>query len=136
MRSTMQITANNTILNLHKANARYNTVVNQIATGQKVNKPSDDALATTEGMRLSNVVARLEQYNRNITNTGYSFLNLSESALSSVNKLMTTAKSLAIESASDTTSSSRKREATAPAAYPFKAAPRSRDAPSEPFTIT
>lgn len=106
MRSTMQITANNTILNLHKANARYNNVVNQIATGKKVNKPSDDALATTEGLRLSNVVARLEQYNRNITNTGYSFLNLSESALSSVNKLMTTAKSLAIESASDTTSSS------------------------------
>ena len=106
MRATMQITANNTIRNLHKANNRYQNVVNQIATGQKVNKPSDDALATTEGLRITAVTTRLEQYNRNITNTGYSFLNLSETSLQNITGRMKDAKALVVESATETTTSS------------------------------
>ncbi|MDR0868959.1 MAG: flagellar hook-associated protein FlgL [Planctomycetota bacterium] len=113
MRSTMQINANNTIRNLEKSKSRYDNIINQVALGKKVVKPSDDALVFTEGLRLSTVVSRLTQYNRNITNTGYSFLNLSEAALGSttggVSAALTRAKALVIQGASDTTTSSMRQ---------------------------
>ncbi len=89
----------NNILNDY---ARLYNVQNQMATGQKVNKPSDNALATNEALRLDAVIARTRQYNTNII-SGNSFLSLSDGTLSNMHALLNSAKSLTVSSASETT---------------------------------
>ncbi len=101
MRTTLQIQSNTTLNNILKDYQNVFNVMNQMATGQRVNNPSDDPLATNEGMRLDSMISKVNQYNRNII-TGTSFLGLSDGIINNMNTLLKQAKSLTIGSASET----------------------------------
>ncbi len=102
MRTTLQIQSNTTLNNILKDYQGVFNVQNQMATGQRVNNPSDDPLATNEGMRLDSMISKVNQYNRNII-TGSSFLGLSDGVINNMNKLLTKAKSLTTASANEIT---------------------------------
>ena len=102
MRTTLQIQSNTTLNNILKDYQNVFNVMNQMATGQRVNNPSDDPLAANEGMRLDTMISKINQYNTNII-TGNSFLGLSEGVINKMNTLIKQAKGLTITSANDPT---------------------------------
>jgi len=82
----------NNILKL-QANTAY--LQNQIASGKKVNSPSDDPVAAAQMLLISERVAATEQYDRN---ADFAELNLSqqESAIASANDAMQRIRELTI----------------------------------------
>jgi flagellar hook-associated protein 3 FlgL len=74
---------------------------NQIASGKKVNSPSDDPVAAAQALLISERVAAAEQYDRN---AGFAELNLSqqESAIASANEAMQRIRELTIRGKTDT----------------------------------
>ena len=83
----------------------------QIASGKRINKPSDDPTGTSRAMAYKVSIATGEQYLGNIDGA-MSAITSAESAMSSVNTALTRVKELAVQAASDGTSDSS-REALA-----------------------
>jgi flagellar hook-associated protein 3 FlgL len=70
----------------------------QIGSGVRVNKPADDPSGASRIVRIEEVVARNEQYLKNIDGA-LSVQRATESALDQMNQLLVVAKSLAVEGA-------------------------------------
>jgi flagellar hook-associated protein 3 FlgL len=75
---------------------------NEIAsTGKRINKLSDDPVGLTQSLSIQSSLANIEQMQRNI-DYGQSWLNSSESALTSVSNILSDTKALCIQMASGT----------------------------------
>jgi len=92
------------------ANLQYNIMRNynklsslqeQIATGRRLNKPSDDPVDVTNDLGLRSNLQALGQYKRNI-NDGIAFMGVTDTALTSMNELMQKVKELGIQASNDT----------------------------------
>ena len=90
------------ILNL--MNAKYAAALksmNQVATGNKINSPKDDASGYAIGKRMSVEIGSLEQTLSNVQ-TGNSMLNVANGAMSNTLEILQTLKEKAIAAANDT----------------------------------
>jgi len=90
------------ILNL--MNAKYAAAaksMNQVATGNKINSPKDDASGYAIGKRMNVEIGSLEQTLSNVQ-TGNSMLNVANGAMSSTLEILQTLKEKAIAAANDT----------------------------------
>ena len=67
---------------LQELNTSLNNTYQQISTGQRVNKPSDDPVAAARILKLDQELSRVETYQRNVT-LADNRLNQEESALES-----------------------------------------------------
>ncbi len=76
----------------------------KITSGKNLNRPSDDPLSLIHSLALQNNLSQLEQYQRNMER-GESWLNLTESALNEILKVVERAQEMAIQMANDTQSS-------------------------------
>jgi len=80
----------------------------QLATGKRVNKPSDDPIAVTNAMEMRSEVNRLNTYQRNIDD-GLAYLGTVETTLSTSNNLYQNMRERAIQASNDSyTADSRK----------------------------
>lgn len=76
--------------------------VNEIATtGKKINNLSDDPVGLTQSLTIQSDLAGIEQMGRNI-DFGNSWLNASESALTSVENILSDTKALCVQMANGT----------------------------------
>jgi len=76
--------------------------VNEIATtGKKINNLSDDPMGLTQSLTIQSDLAGIEQMGRNI-DFGNSWLNASESALTSVETILSDTKALCVQMANGT----------------------------------
>ncbi|MCR5175241.1 MAG: flagellin [Anaerovibrio sp.] len=75
--------------------------LNQVATGNKINSPKDDASGYAIGKRMSVEIGSLEQTLSNVQ-TGNSMLNVANGAMSSTLDILQTLKEKAIAAANDT----------------------------------
>src|SRR4030042_5140844 len=73
----------------------------KISTGKNINRPSDDPIGLVDAMGLKTALSQVGQYQRNMEN-GEAWLNLSESALSQTLDLVSRAREMALQMASDT----------------------------------
>lgn len=98
------------------ANLQYNimrnynklaTLQEQIATGRRLNKPSDDPVDVTNDLGLRSNIQALGQYKRNI-NDGIAFMGVTDTALTSMNELMQRVKELGIQASNDTYSAAER----------------------------
>jgi len=80
----------------------------QISSGKRINKPSDDPTGTSRAMAYKVSIAAGEQYLGNI-DAATSALTSADSALSSVNTALTRVKALAVQGASDSTNASSQK---------------------------
>jgi flagellar hook-associated protein 3 FlgL len=80
-----------------------NTVNEKLASQKKINRPSDDPLGTASAIGYRNLLSQVDQYGRNL-NTGKSWMDSSESALSQSQDLVTKAKEIAVQMANATQS--------------------------------
>ncbi|GGO84923.1 flagellar hook-filament junction protein FlgL [Marinobacterium nitratireducens] len=79
-----------------RGNAELFKVQQQLASGKKVQQPSDDPLAMTQIHKFDRVIARTEQFSRNI-DVSERRLNLEESTLAQVSDSLLRGKDIAVQ---------------------------------------
>jgi len=72
-----------------------------LSTGKRINSLSDDPIGLTQVLDINSALSNIDQLERNIA-TGRTWLNSEESALNSVDNLITDAKVLSLSMANDT----------------------------------
>jgi flagellar hook-associated protein 3 FlgL len=78
-----------------------------VASGKRITDLSDDPVGLTQILNIRSTISNIEQLGRNI-NLGKSWLTASESALSSVQNLISDAKTLCVQMASATTGAAQR----------------------------
>lgn len=90
---------------------RYSDLVNlqeQLSSGKRLLRPSDDPIDTSNSLQLRSKLAQLKQYKKNIED-GMSFMNVSDTAMISMNDLMQRLRELAIQADTDTLTGDERR---------------------------
>lgn len=103
MRVTNGMMVNNMMRNLTKNYSRMDKLQQQMASGKKFNKPSDDPIGVSRSLRLNTEVSAMDQYKRNADDVG-SWLNTTEMAISNIGEILKRAKELTEQAATDTNS--------------------------------
>ena len=94
----------NTIVNnLFRAQDSYNAAMEKMASQKKINRPSDDPVGMSRIVSLRKSRASVEQYRRNIDGCN-SWIEITESKLSSVDDLLVNAQEIAIAQSTATAS--------------------------------
>jgi flagellar hook-associated protein 3 FlgL len=106
MRVTNQIIYNNLIDYLQKNNDALLQPQQQIATGHKINQPSDDPLGFSNVVTLDSVGAKLNQYLTN-QNVAQSFMTATSSALDQASAILTDVQKVALNAQSGISTSNQ-----------------------------
>ena len=93
--STIQ-TFNRGIADIQRVSNAGNTTQEQISTGRKVLRPSDDPVAATRILQLNQEIAAREQYQRNITSVT-NRLSLEDSVLSGIGDVLQRVREIAVQ---------------------------------------
>ena len=80
---------------------------NQLATGKKITRPSDDPTATDRAMLLRGTLKQQEQYQENIRDAG-TWLKITDGALDEAYSVMDRARELAVRGVNDTNQESQR----------------------------
>jgi flagellar hook-associated protein 3 FlgL len=80
-----------------------NTVNEKLSSQKKINRPSDSPVGTVTAIGYRNLMSQLDQYGRNL-NTGKSWMDSSETAISLSQDVVTRAKEIAVQMANGTQS--------------------------------
>lgn len=94
MRITNQIQQSNALQNIFRITEDLFAANQRLATGKRINKPSDDPLGIQDTLSLRSSIAQIQQFGRNIDNNRL-FLNTADTALDSVGLSITRALELA-----------------------------------------
>ena len=94
MRVTNQILQSNALQNIFRITEDLFQANQRVATGKRINKPSDDPLGMQDVLTLRSSIAQIEQFGRNIDNNRL-FFNTADTALDSVGLGITRARELA-----------------------------------------
>lgn len=108
MRVTDKMAYNQVIGNLQKNRADQSDLQNQAATQKRINKPSDDPVASARVLGQRTEQRGSEQYMKNI-NIARSFLEFSDQSLAELSETLVRAKELAIQQANDAGASEETR---------------------------
>lgn len=101
MRITNQILTRVTLSNLNRNLRAMSAVQEQMSSGKKVVRPSDDPIATAQILSFKTFLGEQEQHLRNIED-GIGWIDVSESAVGRVTDIFQRARELAIYGASGT----------------------------------
>jgi flagellar hook-associated protein 3 FlgL len=101
MRVTNKLMADTVASDLSQSIQRLLKTQNMLATGKRINAPSDDPIGMGKVLNYRTTISTIDQYTRNI-NHGKSWLSATDSALGSVNELLTRAKEIATSQATVT----------------------------------
>lgn len=93
--STIQ-TFNRGIADIQRVSNAGNKTQEQISTGRRVLRPSDDPVAATRILQLNQEIAAREQYQRNITSVT-NRLSLEDSVLSGIGELLQRVREIAVQ---------------------------------------
>jgi flagellin len=99
-RVNTNIQALNARYSLNSVNQKLSSVQEKLATGLRINKAEDDAAGFSIASKLSAKIGGLTQASRNVGNAK-SMLNVAESGMDSINDILTTMKSKAVQGATD-----------------------------------
>jgi len=101
----MRVTFTSVNRNVQKhLSGQYSTMANlqeQLATGKRLQKPSDAPVDVANAIKLRTKSKQLEQYKRNIDD-GLAVMGVASSAMQSMNELLHRARELAVQAANDT----------------------------------
>ncbi|MBI4715533.1 MAG: flagellar hook-associated protein FlgL [Nitrospirae bacterium] len=101
MRVSDKLIYSQIVQNLQKNSEKLLRIQTQLASGKKIEAPSDDPIRHNQILTYNSMLTRLDQYTRNI-DFGTGSLGLSDGLLSQVSGLLVRAKELAVEMRSDT----------------------------------
>jgi flagellar hook-associated protein 3 FlgL len=84
---------------------RLSKTQEKLASGKELNRPSDDPFQTSRALQLSNDLEGVQQFQRNVDD-GISWQQVTETALSSINDSVTTARTLVVQAVNGAASQS------------------------------
>ncbi|GAB2545192.1 flagellar hook-associated protein FlgL [Gracilibacillus alcaliphilus] len=101
MRITQNMLTNNMLRNISNSYQSMGKYMDQLATGKKINRPSDDPVVAMRGMDFRTQKAEIEQFQRNIGEV-HNWMDNSDSALSQVGKALERLRELAVQASNGT----------------------------------
>src|SRR6266567_3376232 len=101
MRITTGMMAASALRNIEVNQNRVDSLQNQITSGSRITKPSDDPIGAARALSLQESLDQSTQYGRNI-DQATSWLNSTDSALGSVTDALHRARELAVQAANGT----------------------------------
>lgn len=101
MRVTSKMIADQVINNLSQNLSRYMVLQNQMSTGRRIMKPSDDPIGTIKDLSYRSRLSEIEQYQKNI-GEGNNWLASVDVALGDMTNMISQAKEVAVSLANDT----------------------------------
>lgn len=101
MRVTSNMMSATLLNNLNRNAARMNTTQLQMATGMKINKPSDDPTGITYSLRYRQELASNEQYQRNVDSAS-SWLDFNDKILTETDSITQRLRELTVQAANGT----------------------------------
>ncbi|MGI6413493.1 MAG: flagellar hook-associated protein FlgL [Syntrophomonadaceae bacterium] len=94
MRVTNRMLNNITLNNINHNLIKMGEFQQQLSSGKRVNKPSDDPIAVTKLLMVKSTLAFHEQYTRNVENAK-SYLDMADTALDNATQIMQRAREIA-----------------------------------------
>jgi len=101
MRVTQSMLSNNMLRNLSTSYNKMGKLQDQLVTGSKVNRPSDDPVVAMKGMAYRMQVDKVAQYQRNLGEV-HNWLDTSDDALDHVGEALKRLQELTTDAANDT----------------------------------
>lgn len=103
MRITQSMLSSDSLRNLSESYRRMGKYEDQLATGKKINKPSDDPVVAMKGMYYRSNLTEVEQYKRNLSEL-YLWMDNSEAGIDQANSALQRIRELTIQGQNDTNS--------------------------------
>lgn len=103
-RVTFSQMSNNVKYHLFNNYRKLDETQQQLATGRRLNKPSDAPIDVANDLELRSTLHQVKQYQRNMED-GMAFMAITDTSLTNMNNLYQAAREKAIQGASDTNSS-------------------------------
>lgn len=101
MRITNNMLINNMLSNLGTNLNRVSKNQSQLATGKKINLPSDDPIVASRALKLRTDVAEIQQFKRNVEDAT-SWMEITETTLEQIGEVIHRAKELAVQASNGT----------------------------------
>ncbi|MGN8647382.1 flagellar hook-associated protein FlgL [Gracilibacillus sp. HCP3S3_G5_1] len=101
MRVTQSMLTNNMLRNISSSYQTLGKYMDQLSTGKKINRPSDDPVVAMKGMDYRTQVNQIEQFERNIGEV-HNWMDNSDSALAKVQQGLERLRELAVQGANGT----------------------------------
>lgn len=101
MRVTQSMLTANFLRNLSNSYERLGKFQQQLATGKKITRPSDDPVVAMMGMEYRTDLARIKQYERNLS-TAYKWMDATSSALEKATQVLQRVRELVIQASNGT----------------------------------
>lgn len=102
MRITNKMMTNNMMNNINRNKYNMTTLEEQYSTGKKIQKPSDDPIITVRALKLRTNLTELEQYyDKNIPDA-MSWMDVTESAMDTVNDVLRQMNTYCVQGSTDT----------------------------------
>lgn len=90
MRITTKMMQNTSLRNLNINKYRQEKLTNQLATGKKISRPSDDPVIAIRALKLNASLDKIDQYYEKNAADAESWLKLTDSAISTVKEILST----------------------------------------------
>ena len=96
MRVTQGMIATNSLRHLSQSYSNMGKYQDQLATGKKINRPSDDPVVAIKGMHYRSNLTEVEQYKRNL-NEAYQWMESSEAGIDHATQVMQRVRELVVQ---------------------------------------
>ncbi|MGE7664291.1 flagellar hook-associated protein FlgL [Ureibacillus composti] len=105
MRVTQSMLSNNMLRNLSSSYSKLSKVQEQINTGKKITRPSDDPVVAMKGIQYRTELSQVEQFQRNI-GEAESWLDTTDDTLDKVSSALQRTRELLVQASNGTTTDS------------------------------
>ncbi|MBH0173825.1 flagellar hook-associated protein FlgL [Fictibacillus sp. 23RED33] len=108
MRVTQSMLSNNTLRHISQSYERMAKTQEQLSTGKKISRPSDDPVVAMKGMTYRTNLTEVEQYKRNLSEA-YNWTENTDTALDKANSVLQRIRELTVQASNDTLEDSQKQ---------------------------
>ncbi|MBR3772251.1 MAG: flagellar hook-associated protein FlgL [Clostridium sp.] len=102
MRVTSKMMTSNSLNNINRNKANLSVLANQYATQQKIQRPSEDPVIAVRSLKYRTSISELTQFAKKNVPDAMSWISNTESALTSVNDILTKMNTYFTQGANDT----------------------------------
>lgn len=103
MRITNNMLSHNLLRNLEAAQGRMDRLQNQMSSGRRISRPSDDPVGIENALRMKSNITAVEQWKSNASE-GLAYMNTADSTMGDISAMLQRARELAIQGANGTNS--------------------------------
>nr|WP_309098561.1 flagellar hook-associated protein FlgL [Fredinandcohnia onubensis] len=108
MRVTQSMLTNNMLRNLSSSYEKLGKYQDQLNTGKKITKPSDDPVIAIKGMRYRTDLTEVEQYKRNLSEA-YTWMESADDAMDKMTQALQRVRELTVQASTGTNGPDEKK---------------------------